>query len=122
MRDSDVLHVRIGGHDRQLVLRRGSWVDAKTAEHAREYDTVDGTDARFRVPLWLRTDCAGHLLWANNVLHLDYLESYVAAALRERSPGPATLQWYLPSWMKHAKNREETLRAITRLRALMAEG
>ena len=63
-----------------------------------------------------RPTCAGDLLWANNAIHLDYLESYVAAALRERSLGPATLQWYLPSWMKHAKNREEIPRAIARLR------
>jgi hypothetical protein len=59
---------------------------------------------------------------ANNAIHLDYLESYVAAALRERSPGPATLQWYLPSWIKHAKNREEILRATARLRTTLAEG
>jgi hypothetical protein len=57
-------------------------------------------------------------LWANNEAHLDYLESYIGAALRERRwERPYALSRYLPSWMKHAEHREEVLRALARLRA-----
>ncbi|MGI5171658.1 hypothetical protein ACQEU3_45665 [Spirillospora sp. CA-253888] len=34
-------------------------------------------------PLWLQRSCCGHVLWAYNVRHLDLLESYAAAKLRE---------------------------------------
>lgn len=35
--------------------------------------------------LWLRTHVCGQCLWALNEAHLDYLERYVAAELRERA-------------------------------------
>jgi hypothetical protein len=62
------------------------------------------------------------VVWAYNLEHLDLLRRFVAASLRERPP------WYehgrkmtyigrLPAWIKRAKNRDEVLRAIDRLRA-----
>ncbi|MED7931315.1 hypothetical protein SMD20_44340 [Nonomuraea sp. LP-02] len=77
-------------------------------------------DPFFRRPLWLRASCCGHVLWAYNVRHLDLLESYVAAKLRERGDvvagAPASLVERLPTWLKTAKNRAEILRTIGRLR------
>ena len=35
--------------------------------------------------LWLRTRVCGQYLWALNETHLDYLERYIAAELRERA-------------------------------------
>ncbi|MET8076444.1 hypothetical protein [Streptomyces sp. NPDC005303] len=72
--------------------------------------------------LWL---CAGTRhgeLWAYNLAHLDLIRRFVAASLRERDP------WYehgrkmtcvarLPSWVKRAKNRDEVLRVIDRMRS-----
>ena len=81
---------------------------------------VDGTEPRFGVPLWLRAECCGgHLLWASNTSHLDYLESYIGARLRERPPMPSGLSWYLPGWMKRAGHRDEVLRTIGRMRATL---
>ncbi len=82
-------------------------------------------DPFFRLPLWLQTDCCGHVLWAYNQRHLDYLEEYVSARLRLRSrPDPDTA-WHrrmtmtakLPRWIKAAKNRDAVLRRIARLRS-----
>ncbi|MFC0542620.1 TFIIB-type zinc ribbon-containing protein [Kutzneria chonburiensis] len=75
-------------------------------------------DPYFRLPLWLQADCCGKLLWAYNAEHLDLLESYVAARLRERraSPGSMSMLARLPAWLKSAKNRDEILRDIRRLR------
>lgn len=75
-----------------------------------------------RPPLWLRTETRHGEIWAYNLEHLDLLRRFVAADLRERAP------WYehgrkmtyvarLPAWIKSAKNRDEVLRAIDRLRA-----
>jgi hypothetical protein len=110
----DRLHVSVGG--RRSVLRRahGYWQDAASGDFVREFDEVEGEDARFGVPLWLRTECCGgRLLWANNLAHLDYLEAYVGADLREHSVG---LSWQLPGWMKSAKHRDEVLRHLRALR------
>lgn len=73
--------------------------------------------------MWLQADCSGHVLWAYNVRHLDLLDAYVAAKLRERGevmPGaPASLVERLPTWLKAAKNRTEILRTIKRLRSTL---
>ncbi|EMD28868.1 TFIIB-type zinc ribbon-containing protein [Amycolatopsis azurea] len=80
-------------------------------------------DPFFHEPLWLRADCRGNTLWAFHERHLDLLERFVAAKLRERGPGDdpgMTLVARLPSWMTAAKNRDEVLRAITKLRATLS--
>src|SRR4051812_36560952 len=40
----------------------------------------DGREPAFDLRLWLTTECCGgHLLWALNAPHLDYLERFVAS-------------------------------------------
>ena len=75
-------------------------------------------DPFFRLPLWLRAECRGCTLWAFNEAHLTLLEDFVAAGLRERGQARnrMTLVARLPRWLKSAKNRDEVLRVITRLR------
>ncbi|MCO6004224.1 hypothetical protein NE236_04460 [Actinoallomurus purpureus] len=77
-------------------------------------------DPYFGLPLWLRRRCCGgRTLWAYNAAHLDVLEGYVAARLRERHPntGSGSLVERLPAWIKAAGNRDEVLAAIRTLRA-----
>ncbi|OXS59776.1 hypothetical protein B1A99_09535 [Cohnella sp. CIP 111063] len=67
--------------------------------------------------LWLRTNCCGKLLWAYNKEHLDFLDSYVNATLRQRQPNKnQSLASGLPDWIKSGKNREELSRGIAKLR------
>jgi hypothetical protein len=63
-----------------------------------------GGDAYFGLPLWLTTDCRGHVLWAYNIAHLDLLEAFVSAQLRERGPilGSMSLVERLHAWIKDA--------------------
>ncbi|WP_262059573.1 hypothetical protein [Streptomyces sp. STR69] len=75
-----------------------------------------------RPPLWLSTGTRHGELWAYNLQHLDLIRRFVAADLRERAPWydhgrKMTLVARLPAWMKSAKNRDEVLRAVDRLRA-----
>jgi hypothetical protein len=61
-------------------------------------------------------------LWAYNPEHLTLIHHYVTATLRERAPWydtsrKMTLVARLPVWIKYAKNRDEVLRAIDRIRA-----
>jgi hypothetical protein len=74
-------------------------------------------DWYFRFPLWLEISCCGKSLWAYNEKHLEFLENYIKAKLRERIPNTnKSLVSRLPTWLKSAKNRNEILKAITRLR------
>jgi hypothetical protein len=86
------------------------------------------TEWFFDAPLFLTTRVGGELLWALNLRHLDLLERYVAADLRERPLGTgARVGWRgrdvvnrLPRWLKLAKNRKAILRGIARLRRRLA--
>lgn len=80
-------------------------------------------DPYFRQPLWLRAECCGgRTLWAFNERHLDILESYVGARLRERGEHIGmTMLAGLPAWLKSAKHRTEIRRTIGRLRASLPQ-
>lgn len=79
----------------------------------------------FHYPVWLSTPCCGETCWAYNEDHLDFLESYVSASLRERAGAGrmaaarirnSSLASRLPSWLRATTNRERILAAITKLR------
>lgn len=74
-------------------------------------------DWYFRLPLWLQTSCCGQILWAYSRDHLDFLETYVQADLRERTPNRnSSVASRLPAWIKDAHHREDVLRGIEVLR------
>ncbi|AFC23864.1 hypothetical protein [Saprospira grandis] len=64
--------------------------------------------------------CCGHVLWARNRAHLDFIERYVEADLRERVPNiNRSLASRLPQWIKSRKNRTEILKAIAKMKAAL---
>jgi len=74
-------------------------------------------DWYFRQPLWLQISCCGETLWAYNLKHLEFIENYVAAKLRRRTPNiNKSMASRLPQWLKSAKNRDEIFRAIAKLK------
>jgi ribosomal protein S27AE len=75
----------------------------------------------FNLSLWLQLPCAGHhLLWAFNERHLNLLESYVGAVLRETyTTSTRIIPEALPEWMIVAKHRDEVLRGIQKLKNLL---
>ncbi|HEX8600443.1 MAG TPA: hypothetical protein VF952_18240 [Chloroflexia bacterium] len=83
--------------------------------HHRKLKVEGACDWYFRQPLWLQTPCCGEVLWALNEEHLDFLEAFVGAGIRE-SYGNETLASRLPEWMKRGHSREEVLRCIKKLR------
>jgi hypothetical protein len=73
-------------------------------------------DPYFRLPLWLRSNIKGEDVWAYNRDHLTFLEMYVRAAIRRRTPNRnASLASRLPRWMKNAHNRDAILKAFNRM-------
>lgn len=73
-------------------------------------------DPYFNLPLWFRADVRGECLWAYNRDHLAFLDTFLRARIRQRSPNAnASLASRLPGWMKTATLRPLVLRAISRL-------
>ena len=79
-------------------------------------------DNYFHYPLWLQTSCCGETLWAYNLRHLEFIEAFVRARLRERKPhelygwSNQSLFSRLPKWIPSGKNREEIIKAIAKIR------
>ncbi|MEL7010718.1 MAG: hypothetical protein AAGM29_19260 [Cyanobacteria bacterium J06588_4] len=79
------------------------------------------TNNFFYLELWLHTEFYGNTLYACTQEHLNLLESYIKADLRERRQDEygwrnSSLISRLPKWIKSHKNREQLLKAIQKLR------
>ncbi len=90
---------------------------------AAQREVATSWDYWNHLPLWLRTNCCGEVLWALNSKHLEALEPYVAAGLRQNKLGYSTnrhLYMSLPRWISSKKNRPDVLRGLKRLRVKLA--
>ncbi|WIX81362.1 TFIIB-type zinc ribbon-containing protein [Amycolatopsis carbonis] len=112
---------------RRLACGQCGYVRGQTGQ-TRYGPAPSGTvcDPYLQEPLWLQGDCGGNVLWAYNEAHLDYLEAFVVARLREKvvvGEGEwrrrMTMVAKLPAWLKAAKNRERVLRGIERMQATL---
>lgn len=89
----------------------------------RQVSVGGPADWYFGLPLWLTESCCGEVLWAYDLTHLEMIESYVAAKLRERTnKGRNSFLSKLPKWLKSAKNRDEILRSIGKLKRKLNAG
>lgn len=83
---------------------------------------IPPVDGFFGLPLLLQAPCCGQILWAWNQRHLEFIEYFVRAKLRERQSHPvygrfnSSLASRLPSWIKRSGNREEILKTIESIR------
>lgn len=98
--------------------------------HATDYPLAivprpvsEGVDQFFGLKLFLSVPVGRWTLWAWNLHHIDLLEAWLSASLRERHPTPyyMTMMARLPQWMKRASNRQAVLKGLVRLRAKAAE-
>ncbi len=73
--------------------------------------------AYFDGTLWLQYPFKNEVFWAYNLAHLEYLERYIAAGLREhKDRSHFTLLEKLPRFYHEAKNRASLLRIIAQLK------
>jgi len=69
--------------------------------------------------LWLTIRCHKNVLWILNRPHLDFMEQFIAADLREeRMPEMSSrrLSSALPRWLISGKNRDDVVRCLKKLR------
>jgi hypothetical protein len=71
----------------------------------------------FDAELWLQSSFKNDVFWAYNDNHLDYLERYISATLREHKDRTGfTILEKLPKFYHEAKNREGLLKIIAKLK------
>lgn len=71
----------------------------------------------FDAKLWLQMPFKSETFWAYNSAHLDYLQQYISANLREHTDRTHfTLLEKLPKFYHEAKNREALLKIIGKLK------
>jgi hypothetical protein len=88
------------------------------AKNFKQISIGGNFDWYFGLPLWLQISCCRETLWAYNYKHLEFIENYVSANLRERTPNlNKSVASRLPKWIKSAKNRDEILKAIKKLKS-----
>ncbi|OXA94684.1 hypothetical protein B0A75_19580 [Flavobacterium oncorhynchi] len=69
----------------------------------------------YNLPLWFQKEVNDSIFWAYNQDHIDYLERYIQADLRERNSKmnvTSSLVSRLPQFVKAAKNREKLLKIL----------
>ncbi len=84
-----------------------------------QWSITAGQDFFIRGPLWLRMPCHANVLWVLNRPHLEFLEQFIGAELREErmeEKSSRRLSSALPRWMLAAKNRNDVLRCLRKLR------
>lgn len=84
-----------------------------------QWTTPAGLHFFSRGPLWLKMPCHKNVLWILNRPHLDFMERFIAADLREeRMPEMSSrrLSSALPRWLISGKNRDDVVRCLKKLR------
>ena len=102
--------------DRKSVLRMG---ECSCLHCGHQWTTPADADFVIRGPLWLRMACHGNVLWVLNREHLEFLEQFIGAELREERMEEVSsrrLSSALPRWMLAAKNRKDVMRCLGKLR------
>jgi hypothetical protein len=71
----------------------------------------------FGAELWLKIPFKNDVFWVYHISHLEYLEKYISADLREhKDRSHFTLLEKLPKFYHEAKNRDTLLKLINKLK------
>ena len=72
----------------------------------------------FQAEIWLKAPFKNDVFWGYNDKHLEYLERYISATLREhKDRSHFTLLEKLPKFYHDAKNRDGLLKIIAKLKS-----
>ena len=92
----------------KFVYKKGKTMEVKQA-----------ANLFFDAKLWFSAPFKGDVFWAYNLEHLNYLEQYITAKIREHKDRTHfTLLEKLPKFYHEAKNREALLKLITKLQTV----
>jgi len=104
-----------------MVLRLGN---CSCLHCGHQWTVQAGVDFFSDGPLWLKIPCHKNVLWILNQPHLEFMEQFISADLREeRMPERSSrrLSSALPRWLISGKNREDVVRCLKKLRERLEE-
>lgn len=105
-------------HEKQdhVIIRCPSCKTSHTfVPKVSEYYSVDQVLDKYT--FWYSENFKGNRFWAYNKDHLEYIEQYVKADLRERHNRKAgTMVEKLPDFIKSGKNRDDLLKLISTMK------
>ena len=105
--------------ERRLVCGFCGFVDDWAGRTVNKSVTHDWFFAR---PLWLLMPCCNETLSAFNTRHIDFLESFVYAKLRQGARNNThSLANTLPRWVQESRNRAEVVKCLEKLRKSIPE-
>ena len=88
-----------------------------TTKFRENSNLITAAHIYFNAELWLLTSFKNDFFYAYNNSHLEYLERYISAALREHKDRTHfTILEKLPKFYHEAKNRESLLKIIAKLK------
>jgi hypothetical protein len=91
-----------------IVITYNNGKNAELKQAAHDY---------FGADLWLSVSFKNDVFWAYNLAHLQYIEQYISAKLREHKDREHfTLLEKLPKFYHEAKNRDALLKIIQKLK------
>lgn len=101
----------------KLFCTHCSYIKKTTTKFNKNGSVEIAANRYFDTELWLQSSFKNDVFWAYNYKHLDYLESYICATLREHKDRTHfTLLEKLPKFYHEAKNRESLLKIIKKLK------
>ncbi|MBX9697582.1 MAG: hypothetical protein K2X53_05820 [Alphaproteobacteria bacterium] len=88
---------------------------------SKDEEINQGLDPWYGMHLWLCIAIRNKVLWFYNLAHLEYVESYLQADIRERSKdaGNGSVISRLPAWIKQSKSREDVMKKISKIKATL---
>lgn len=117
------------GHSKKLHADQSSYSfgAGAHAEKCTQGKVVIGGpyDWYFHYPLWLQQSCCGHILWAQNQEHLEWLKQYISAKIRIQGKdilwgySNQSLASRLPKWVQSASNRPKLIKTIVKLEGML---
>ncbi|WP_310378136.1 hypothetical protein [Flavobacterium sp.] len=101
----------------KLICTHCSCIKKSTTKFRKDGSIQTAAHSYFDAELWLLASFKNGIFFAYNDKHLEYLERYIAATLREHKDRTGfTILEKLPKFYHEAKNRESLLKIIAKLK------
>lgn len=101
----------------KLYCTHCCYIKKTTTKFRKDGSIVVAAHRYFQAELWLQWSFKNDVFWAYNDKHLEYLERYISATLREHKDRTGfTILEKLPKFYHEAKNREALLKIISKLK------
>lgn len=105
------------GCEAKLFCTHCSCIKTTTTKFNKNGSIEVAANRYFDAELWLQSSFKNDVFWAYNEKHLEYLERYISATLREHKDRTGfTILEKLPKFYHEAKNRNDLLKVIEKLR------